>query len=116
MQVRKTKSGKFVAELDWHECENLYGWLVSFLETESAALLFVKLDKVENFKRYGYYYAVNHFFVKYCAKLRSSELKARLTMKSMEAFTLLQFLWTLELPMGYLDIANGRSQLHQLLS
>jgi hypothetical protein len=113
MKVKKTKAGKFVVELDWNECDALYSHITNWLETESARLLFIKLDKAEHFRRHEHFYAVNHFLLKYFAKLVGPSLNQRLTMKPLEAFILLHFLWGCELKIGLKDV---RSQLHQLLS
>jgi hypothetical protein len=113
MKVKKTKAGKFVVELAWSDADTLINLLVSFLEAESAAIRFIKLNEADHFKRHEHYYAVNHFLLKHYARLAHPLLYSRLNMKPLEAFTLLHFLWDHELSMGLKDV---RSQLHQLLS
>jgi len=115
MLVRKTKGGRFVFELGFNDRQDFYCALISYLETESAKLVFNKLRTREELTQQLEYTAFNNLFLKYHSKIASPMmLYIRFSITQFEAILLLSFLCGCgKLETGLQNLKDG---LHQKLS
>lgn len=111
MKVKVTRTGKYSIALDNAMRTNLWNQLVNFLESESAALLFVKLNSNPEVMR--------HLYANVLAELmqtKSFHLQAgwetKLLLSKSQVIALVWFLKSMD---SNLDMLNLKSQLHQLL-